>query len=280
MNGMRLDSARVFSLGAGAYAAHYGGHSWAKVKLPAVPTDESTVAPDDIWALGTASALQWNGTKWTTTGLPELPLPKGATVSYSNLTAAGPNDAWLLRTISSPSRIPATTVMHWNGKSWLTAASPADIDGSTAPDGHGGLWANGIDVNPGGFWLPYHLVAGHWTTGYPPTGVDNHAPGDPHLDPRHPLALGDRLGVQPQGLRRSNPQVRGLNSKTDYPERTVASPTSTQGWGHSRYRRFMAANGLAGLPSRVRGAQSVQDEGGSGRIGVTRRPGHDRTAGT
>ena len=104
--------------------------------------------------------------------------------------------------------------------------------------------------------------------------------GDPHLDPRHPLALGDRLGVQPQGLRRSNPQVRGLNSKTDYPERTVASPTSTQGWGHSRYRRFMAANGLAGLPSRVRGAQSVQDEGGSGRIGVTRRPGHDRTAGT
>ena len=176
MNGMRLDSARVFSLGAGAYAAHYGGHSWAKVKLPAVPTDESTVAPDDIWALGTASALQWNGTKWTTTGLPELPLPKGATVSYSNLTAAGPNDAWLLRTISSPSRIPATTVMHWNGKSWLTAASPADIDGSIAPDGHGGLWANGIDVNPGGFWLLYHLGAGHWTTENPPAGVDNHAP--------------------------------------------------------------------------------------------------------
>src|SRR5215472_4035648 len=157
----------VFSLGAGAYAAHYSGRSWAKVKLPAVPTDESTAAPDDIWALGTASALQWNGTKWTTTGVPELPLPKGATVSYSNLTAAGPNDAWLLRTISSPSRIPATTVMHWNGKSWLTAASPADIDGSIAPDGHGGLWTNGIDVNPGGFWLLYHLGASHWTTENP-----------------------------------------------------------------------------------------------------------------
>src|SRR5215472_6233861 len=166
----------VFSLGAGPYAAHYSGRSWAKVKLPAVPTDESAVAPDDIWALGTASVLHWNGTKWTTTGLPGPPLPTGATVSYSNLTAAGPDDAWLLRTISFPSRIPVTVVMHWNGKSWRTVASPADIVGSIAPDGHGGLWATGIDVNPGGFWLLYHLVAGHWTTEYPPAGVDNHAP--------------------------------------------------------------------------------------------------------
>jgi hypothetical protein len=167
----------VFSLGAGTYAAHYNGHTWTKVKLPAAPLDVSAPAPDDIWALGPAInfVMHWNGKKWGTIGLPLLPLPKGATVSYSNVTATGPKDAWLFRTISFPSRLPVTAIMHWNGTSWTTVASPADIVGSMAPDGNGGLWADGIDINPGGFWLLYHLVAGHWTE-YTPPGVDIHSP--------------------------------------------------------------------------------------------------------
>lgn len=167
----------VFSLGTGAYAASYNGHTWAKVKLPAVPLDVSAVAPDDIWALGSSisSVMHWNGNKWGAIGLPLLPLPFGATVSYSNLTALGPKDAWLFRTISFQSRVPVTAVMHWNGRSWLTVASPADIVGSMVPAGNGGLWADGININPGGFWLLYHLVAGHWTA-YTPPGVDIHSP--------------------------------------------------------------------------------------------------------
>jgi hypothetical protein len=168
----------VFSLGAGAYAARYDGRTWTRVKLPEVPLDVSAVAPDDIWALGPSisSVMHWNGKKWATVGLPLLPLPKGATVSYSNLTATGPKDAWLFRSISFPSGpIPVTAVMHWNGTSWLTVAGPADIVGSMAPDGNGGLWADGIDINPGGFWLLYHLVGSHWTE-YTPPGVDTHSP--------------------------------------------------------------------------------------------------------
>ncbi len=167
----------VFSLGTGAYAAHYTGHAWAKVKLPAVPLVVSAVAPDDIWALGSSisSVMHWNGKKWAAVGLPLLPLPSGAKVSYSNLTAAGPRDAWLVRTISYSSRPPVTAVMHWTGRSWLTTAGPADIVGSMAPDGNGGLWADGIDINPGGFWFLYHLAAGHWTQ-YTPPGVNTHSP--------------------------------------------------------------------------------------------------------
>jgi len=167
----------VFSLGTGGYAARYNGHAWAKVRLPAAPLGVSAVAPDDIWALSASisSVMHWNGKKWAAVGLPLLPLPSGAKVSYSSLTAAGPADAWLVRTISLPSRLPATTVMHWNGRSWLTVGGPADIVGSMAPDGNGGLWADGIDINPGGFWFLYHLAGGHWKQ-YTPPGVDTHSP--------------------------------------------------------------------------------------------------------
>jgi hypothetical protein len=168
----------VFSLGTGAYAAHYNGRGWAKVRLPATPLEASAVAPDDIWALSSSisSVMHWDGTKWGRIGLPLLPLPVGAKVSYSNVTAVGPRNAWLFRSISFPSNpVPVTAVMRWNGKSWLTVAGPADIVGSMAPDGNGGLWADGIDINPGGFWLLYHLTAGHWRQ-YTPPGVDVHSP--------------------------------------------------------------------------------------------------------
>jgi hypothetical protein len=168
----------VFSLGAGPYAAHYDGHSWAKVKLPVVPLDVSAAGPDDIWADGQTIdfVMHWNGKKWATAQLPLLPLPYGATVSYSNITAIGPENAWLFRTISYQNGPPpSTAMMHWNGKAWLTAASPADIVGSLVPDGNGGLWADGIDINPGGFWYFYHLERGRWTQFTPPD-VDVHSP--------------------------------------------------------------------------------------------------------
>jgi hypothetical protein len=169
----------VFSLGTGAFAAHYNGHTWAKVKLPAVAFGVSAAAPGDIWALSPAISfvMHWNGTKWVKVGLPLLPLPAGAKVSYSNIVAVGPNDAWLMRTITFPkSNVPATNMMHWNGKAWLTVASPADIVGSLVTDGHGGLWADGIDINPGGFWNIYHLADGHWTEAKLPSIVFDHSP--------------------------------------------------------------------------------------------------------
>lgn len=168
----------VFSLGAGAYAAHYNGRTWKKVTLPEVPLEVSAAAPGDIWALGpsTGYVMHWNGKKWATVRLPRPSLKHGASVSYSQITAVGPDDAWLFRSILPPtSAYPQTAMMHWNGKAWVTAASPADIVGSLVPDGNGGLWADGIDINPGGFWYLYHFVRGQWTQ-FTPTGVNTHAP--------------------------------------------------------------------------------------------------------
>ena len=167
----------VFSLGDGAYAAHYNGHSWAKVKMPEVPLGVSASAPGDIWAIGpnVSYAMRWNGAAWVKVGLPVLPLPFGATVSYSNITAIGPRNAWVMRTISYKSGLPTTGMLHWNGSAWLTVASPADVVDSLVPDGHGGLWAVGADINPSGFWFFYHLVRGHWTQFTPPGVIPQYA---------------------------------------------------------------------------------------------------------
>ena len=48
--------------------------------------------------------------------------------------------------------------LHWNGTSWrLQVREPRPTSSTVAPDGPGGLWATGVDANPGGFWL--HLTA-------------------------------------------------------------------------------------------------------------------------
>ncbi len=156
----------VWVFGTTAYAARYNGRTWAKVKLPEPAADVSAAGPDDIWALGPSLGfvMHWNGTNWATVRVPLPPLPSGATLSYSDITAVGPQDAWLVQTITlSSSPVPDTAMLHWNGRAWLTVVSPVDFAGSLVPDGHGGLWVAGIDLNPSGFWLVYHLTGGHWT---------------------------------------------------------------------------------------------------------------------
>jgi hypothetical protein len=192
----------VFSLGAGAYAAHYDGHAWAKVSMPETPVGVSAVAWNDIWALGTniSYVMHWNGVRWVKVALPLLPLPFGATVSYSNITGVGPKNAWLMRTISYKSaHSPSTAMMHWNGSAWLTAASPADVVDSMISDGSGGLWAIAADINPSGFWFFYHLVHGHWIK-FTPAGFVPQYSGALALIPRTHSVWATRTGFNAKGF--------------------------------------------------------------------------------
>ena len=165
----------VFGLGASAYAAHYDGHTWAKVKLPAAVGEVSAVAANDIWGLGRDAAVHWNGRAWATI---KIPAAAGKPPeSFGELSATGPKSAWVWRTLLVPGPGPVARVLHWNGTKWLSvAATPADSIYSAVPDGAGGLWATGIDINPGGFADFYHLAGGHWTQADNPAGVFNHAP--------------------------------------------------------------------------------------------------------
>jgi hypothetical protein len=164
----------VFSLGAGNYAAHYDGHAWAKAELPGVPADVSAVTADDIWALAGSTAMHWNGRTWTTVRIPAAAVKPAE--SFTSLSATGPKSAWVVRTIPATGPRTDAEVLHWNGTRWQRAGrAPADIIGSIVPDGSGGLWTTGVDINPGGFWNLYHLTDGHWTTVSPPEGVFSHA---------------------------------------------------------------------------------------------------------
>jgi hypothetical protein len=171
------DNVWVFGLDAGAYAAHYNGRAWAKVRLPAAPDEVSAVSPDDIWALRGSTAWYGNGKTWTATKIPTVAgdPPEG----FGNLTVTGRDSAWVWRTVLAPAPETEADVLHWNGASWRSVAgTPADSIGSVAPDGSGGLWATGADVNPGGFNLFYHLTGGRWTEVNPPAGTWDQAPED------------------------------------------------------------------------------------------------------
>ena len=102
------DNVWVFGLEAGAYAAHYNGRGWSKVRLPAVPDEVSAVSADDIWSLHANQAWHWNGGTWTAGRIPRAAWnpPK----STELLTVTGPGRAWLGRTVhvESMAWIPGT----------------------------------------------------------------------------------------------------------------------------------------------------------------------------
>jgi hypothetical protein len=170
------DNVWVFGLEAGAYAAHYDGHGWARVRLPAVPDEVSAVSADDIWALHGNVAWNWNGAKWTASRIPKA--AGNPPESFGNLSATGPGSAWVWRNVLVPGRPAEVDQLHWNGTSWRGAGTgtPADLIDSVVPDGSGGLWATGVDVNPGGFNLFYHLAGGRWQETRPPSGIWDQQP--------------------------------------------------------------------------------------------------------
>ena len=170
------DDVWVFGLDAGAYAAHYNGRGWAKVRLPAAPDEVSALSPDDIWALHGNVAWYWNGGKWTEHKIPTV--AGNPPESFDNLRATGPRSAWVWRTVLVPGPPTEVDQLRWNGTSWRPSGTgtPADLVDSVVPDGSGGLWATGVDINPGGFNRFYHLTGGRWKEVSPPSGIWDQQP--------------------------------------------------------------------------------------------------------
>ena len=193
------DNVWVFGLDAAAYAAHYNGRSWAKVRLPAAPAEVSAVGPDDIWALHGNVAWHWNGSTWTGDKVPGA-AGNGAQ-SFAHLTATGPSSAWVWRTVRAPGRPAEVGQLRWNGTSWQRAGvgAPADVVDSVAPDGSGGLWATGADVNPGGFNLMYHLAGGRWNEVPAPAGIWGQRPESLTWIPGTHSAWGTATGLTSKG---------------------------------------------------------------------------------
>ena len=158
----------VFSSGAGAYAAHYNGRKWTRMRLPAAASEVRAVSRTDIWLTTNSHGFKlrhWNGRSWRTLTLPRVQVPKGATETVGMLPATGHSSVWLQRIIQQGSSLRTLFWQHWNGKKWSRVYPPhtADAFGLT-PGGHGTFWAGATGPAPAYRTYLYHRwAAGHWT---------------------------------------------------------------------------------------------------------------------
>lgn len=184
----------VFSLGTDAfknpdhYAAHYNGHVWTKVQLPAVPISISALSPNDIWAAGAPlnNALgrlfmHWNGKRWSTLALPKVTVPKGDIEFVLGPSALGSENLWAQLAVQPVSGGPATLYLeHWNGKHWGRVGLKYPTSGidSIASDGHGGIWLHGIGPKPAlTEYFEHRNSAGQWSRSAVPADMSIQPPG-------------------------------------------------------------------------------------------------------
>lgn len=133
-----------------ALAAHWDGTTWRNVEVPK-PEGKNNVdlagvaaiAPDDVWAVGTAGTTSdlsgtslithWDGTSWRIVPSPHV----GTATTPNHLTgvaAAGPADVWAVGYVSenAPSRALA---LHWDGRAWTPVPLPLPGTGFTQLSG-------------------------------------------------------------------------------------------------------------------------------------------------
>ncbi|GAA1013951.1 hypothetical protein Aple_082000 [Acrocarpospora pleiomorpha] len=68
------------------------------------------IGPDDVWAVGSAGVLHWDGRSWQR---PAIPLWNG---ELESVTAFGPDDVWFAgKDRDEPGGV---SVLHWDGRSW------------------------------------------------------------------------------------------------------------------------------------------------------------------
>lgn len=155
-----------------ALVAHWDGRAWTRVALPEPAADEPldvvladvvALAPDDVWAVGTASAQtdlplirHWNGRMWATVPIPAV---RGR---LHSVAGDGRGGVWVAGQTSTGSALLA----HWNGGRWDVSGAPTPGDpdpgeGTASRRGSGAvrglahapgtsyLWAVGAYARPG-----------------------------------------------------------------------------------------------------------------------------------
>jgi len=160
-----------------AFAMHNNGAGW-KVEPPpgnAGVVDASAVSSSDIWAVegasvisaGTAkgAVIHWSSGRWHNLALPK-PL-QGHPVD--SVEAFGDANVWVGGGTRNSKSGTTEAVGHWNGRRWsvttmrVAAARAKFATIALAPDGHGGLWAVGGDVQSSRATRLWHFSSGRWS---------------------------------------------------------------------------------------------------------------------
>ena len=162
------------------YAVRYNGRSWSEAPAPPIDVvDASAASPTDIWVTGTKigaakgawpmAVSHWNGTKWTTSVLPSVPVRGKTKGEPLSIVASSSADAWAFGYVPGPggSIVPNDGVVlyHWNGAKWSPVTFPyAQSQAfSVSSDGRGGIWL-WDEVDPGYHdYLVHDTSKGQWS---------------------------------------------------------------------------------------------------------------------
>lgn len=157
----------------------WNGRAWRQVPSPAPPgaflNAVSVTSPANAWVVGlyfasanrsTGStrpiALHWNGSTWRRV---PLPVPAGAAVELTGVSATSASNAWAVGGFeSNQGYLRAGFVLHWDGSSWTQVPSvPAHAGGPIAVAAAATDYAWLADSATGSeFTWPGGRVAGLW----------------------------------------------------------------------------------------------------------------------
>jgi hypothetical protein len=166
---------------------HWNGRAWSTVAIPNPSVNGvvgvSAVSAHNAWLVGgqcpdqcakpeTTLILHWNGAAWSQVASPN---PAGKVNFLSAVSASSSADAWAVGstcTISTGDCVPL--LLHWNGKAWARAASPApglsDSLEAVATISPGDAWAVGRACDPGCYEpLVMHWNGTKWSTSAVPS---------------------------------------------------------------------------------------------------------------
>ena len=151
---------------------HWDGSQWSVVPNPpnagTIVSSISAISADDIWAgpcvMGTLE--HFNGTAWTGVRTPPTTPPE---FCIEGLSALSTDDVWAVGWQAQQNYNSTTLIMHWDGRSWSTVASPSVGTGPNQLNAVVALtadnvWAVGFSmaVPPGNHLQPNRTLIEHW----------------------------------------------------------------------------------------------------------------------
>lgn len=135
-----------------ALIERWNGTSWSISPVSAAGTLESVAASSasDVWAVGGALAMHFDGNSWST-----VPTPPPSSGALNAVATLGPSDAWAVGSfpVSSHPRTDSTLIEHWNGTSWQVVPSP-NAAGSATNILHGVVALGPANVWAVGWYYP------------------------------------------------------------------------------------------------------------------------------
>jgi hypothetical protein len=135
------------ALGNGGYAIaplimHWNGTSWNQVADTEQPNswldNVSASSANDVWMVGGAGFLHWNGRTWAV-----VPNPVGGAIR--GVLALSANDAWAVGNAAENA-----LVEHWNGSTWTVVSSKTEgvtyLNAVAADSNDAHIWVGGFDT--------------------------------------------------------------------------------------------------------------------------------------